>query len=123
VSKPYPESFDHLLAAWNERDQSRIRVHLEHALAPDAEFVDPTIVTRGIDEFESNVREFRTRYPLASAARTSGIDSHHHLHRYSWHIVAEGKVLVQGVDVVETDASNKVRRVLGFFGPLPRLVD
>jgi SnoaL-like domain len=119
--KPYPASFDRMLAAWNERDVALIRSHLDQALAADVEFIDPTIVTRGVDEFDANIRGFRGKYPHADCVRTSGVDTHHDLHRYSWHIVVGQQVVVAGFDVVETDAEGRVRRVLGFFGPLPAL--
>jgi hypothetical protein len=59
----YPEAFHHMLAAWNEHDLSLLRGHLERALAPDVLFIDSSIVTRGIEEFEANMREFRGRLP------------------------------------------------------------
>lgn len=73
----YPESFDHMLAAWNETDPGRVRGHLERALAPDVEFIDPSVVARGIDEFEANVHEVHKRLPGATYHRTSGVDGHH----------------------------------------------
>lgn len=115
----YPKSFDAMFAAWNERDLSKVRDHLEQALSPDVEFIDPTIITRGIDEFEQNVREFRTKYPQADIRRSANLDSHHQLHRYSWEISVNSKVFLMGMDVTETNAQGKVTRVLGFFGPLP----
>jgi hypothetical protein len=48
----HPESLDHMLAAWNELDPSKVRSHLERALSPGVEFIDPSIETHGIDEFE-----------------------------------------------------------------------
>ena len=115
----HPESFDHMLAAWNERDPSRVRSHLEKALAPDVEFIDPSVHTRGIDEFEANVHEVQASLPGADYSRTSGVDSHHRLHRYTWQISRDGEVLLQGFDVTEVDERGRVERVLGFFGPLP----
>ena len=115
----YPESFDHMMAAWNERDPSKVRAHLEKALAPDVEFIDPSIVTRGIDEFEANVHEVHQRIPGAEYRRSSGVDRHHDLVRYSWEIRRDGELLLPGFDVAEVDAEDRVRRVLGFFGPLP----
>lgn len=115
----YPESFDHMLAAWNEPDSARVRAHLEKALAPDVEFIDPSIVTRGIDEFEANVHAVQERLPGAEYRRASGVDSHHTLHRYAWEIRKDGELLLPGFDVAEVDDEGRVRRVLGFFGPLP----
>lgn len=119
----YPKSFDHMLDAWNERDPARVRAHLELALAPEVVFIDPTIETHGLDEFERNVLEFRKRFPEAVLRRASGVDSHHHVHRYAWEIMVAGRVLLPGFDATETNAQGKVVRVLGFFGPLPKLAE
>ena len=113
------ESLEHMLAAWNERDPGQIRAHLEKALAPNVEFIDPSIETHGIDEFEANVRQVQARIPGAVYSLTSGVDSHHRLHRYSWEISRNGEVIIPGFDVTEVDEDGKVLRVLGFFGPLP----
>lgn len=115
----HPESLDHMLAAWNERDPAKVRSHLEKALAPEIEFIDPSIVTRGIDEFEKNVHEVQARIPGAEYARASEVDSHHRIHRYHWKITRDGQLLMPGFDVSETDEDGKVLRVLGFFGAYP----
>ena len=115
----HPESFDHMLAAWNERDPAKVRSHLDRALAADVQFIDPSVETNGIDEFEANVHSVQARIPGADYSRTSGIDSHHRLYRYSWQISRNGEVVLPGFDVAEVDQDGKVTRVLGFFGPLP----
>jgi hypothetical protein len=115
----HPESLDHMLAAWNERDPSKVRSHLERALSPGVEFIDPSIETHGIDEFEANVHSVQAEIPGAVYSRTSGVDSHHGLHRYSWQISRDGEVVLPGFDVTQVDNDGKVKRVLGFFGPLP----
>lgn len=115
----YPESFDHMLAAWNERDPARVRSHLERALAPDVHFVDPSIVTRGLDEFEANVHAVQARIPGADYRRSSAVDGHHGLYRYHWEIRRGDELLLPGFDVTEVDVSGRVLRVLGFFGPMP----
>lgn len=117
----YPPSFDHMFAAWNERDLSKVRGHLDKALSEEVIFIDPNIVTRGIAEFEQNVREFRTKYPQADVRRSSAVDSHHNLHRYNWEISVQSSVVLIGFDVTETATDGHVVRVLGFFGPIPKL--
>ena len=114
-----PESLEHMLAAWNESDPSQVRGHLERALAPEVHFVDPSIVTRGLDEFEANVHEVHGRLPGASYHRSSGVDSHHGLYRYHWEIRRGDELLLPGFDVSELDEQGRVLRVLGFFGPVP----
>ena len=115
----YPESFDHMLAAWNERNSERVRVHLEKALSPEVHFIDPSAYTRGIDEFEANVLAVQARIPGADYLRSSGVDGHNNLYRYHWEIRQDGKLLMPGFDVTEVDDSGLVTRVLGFFGPIP----
>lgn len=115
----HPESFDHMLAAWNESDASRVRHHLELALAPDVRFVDPSIDVTGIDGFEENVHEVHGRIPGAVYSRTSGVDHHHELYRYSWAIHRDGELLLPGFDVATTDGAGRITCVMGFFGPLP----
>ena len=115
----YPASLDHMLAAWNERDAKRVRAHLDKALSPDVVFIDPSIVTRGIDEFEANVHEVHGRLPGADDRRASGVDRHHDVVRYAWEIHRNGELVLPGFDVTELDEEGRVLRVLGFFGPLP----
>lgn len=110
-----------MLAAWNERDPSRVHGPLEKALSDDVHFVDPGVETRGIDEFEANVHAVQARIPGADYRRSSGVDANHGLCRYHWEISLDGKPLRQGFDVTELDDEDRVRRVLGFFGPIPKL--
>lgn len=117
----YPETFDHMLAAWNERDPAKIRGHLERALADDVEFCDPQHHVTGLDAFEKMVKDFRANLPDAVCARTSGVDAHHNRFRYEWSVSSGGELLVPGFDVVAVNADNRVERVDGFFGPLPAL--
>lgn len=114
----YPESFDHMLAAWNESEPSAVRSHLEKSLAPKVRFVDPTIDVTGIEGFEANVHDVQGRLPGAVYSRTSRVDSHHRVHRYHWAIHQGDRKVLDGFDVVETDRSGRVICVMGFFGEL-----
>ena len=115
----YPESLDHMLAAWNESDADLVRGHLEKALAPGARFVDPSIDLTGIDDFEKNVHEVHSRVPAAAYRRTSGVDSQHNFHRYHWGIFQGEELLLPGFDVTQTNDDGQVVCVIGFFGPMP----
>jgi len=117
----HPETFDHMLAAWNESDPVRIRQLLERALDPGIRFVDPSVDVTGIDGFEANVHEVQARIPGAVYSRTSGVDSHHRFYRYTWAIHRDGELLMPGYDVAETAEDGRVRCVMGFFGPLPEI--
>ena len=114
----YPESLDHMLAAWNETDPAQVRSHLDRALTSDVHFVDPSHDIRGVDDFEAMVHHVHDQVPGAVYSRASDVDSHHGLHRYHWAIHQDGNLLMPGFDVTETDADGRVSRVLGFFGVL-----
>jgi len=117
----YPNSLDHMLAAWNEPNPSLVRGHLERALAPSIRFVDPSIDVIGIDGFEENVHEVQKSLPGAVYSRTSNVDAQHDFYRYHWAIHQDGKLVIPGFDVAETDETGRVIRVIGFFGDLPQL--
>jgi len=116
-----PKSFDEVQAAWNERDPEKIRAHLDRALAPDVVFCDPQHHITGIDAFEKMVRDFRKEIPDARTAIVSGLDHHHDLYRYEWHVYDGDKLLVPGMDVARIDAQGRIERIDGFFGPIPLL--
>jgi hypothetical protein len=115
----YPEALDHMLAAWNETDSKKVRIHLENALGVNVRFVDPSIDVSGIDGFEENVHEVKSKIPRAVYSRTSGVDSQHGFHRYHWAIHQDDKLLIDGFDVTEIDEHGKVACVIGFFGKIP----
>lgn len=110
--------FAALLLAWNERDLSKIRGHLELGVTPDVEFVDPDNAIRGIDAFTAMVRAFRERLPGAEVIRTSAIDRHHDRARYSWVVVIDPAHRVEGLDCVTLASDGRIARVDGFFGAL-----
>ena len=116
----YPEALDHMLAAWNEPDAAQVRNHLEKALDSNVRFVDPSIDVTGIDGFEQNVHEVKSKIPGAVYSRTSGVDSQHNFHRYHWAIHQEDQLLLSGFDVTETDEQGKITCVIGFFGEVSR---
>ncbi len=118
-----PESFDHMLAAWNEPDPTKVRDHLDKALAPEVHFVDPSIDVVGIDAFEENVHRVHEQVPGAVYSRTSHVDGHHGHHRYHWAIHLDGELRLAGFDVAVTDAEGRVEKVIGFFGPLDPSAD
>lgn len=114
-----PESLAHMLAAWNEPEPGLVRSHLDKALSPEVRFVDPSIDLTGIDAFEANIHDVRAKNPGVTFNRVSDVDSQHGFHRYHWAINnAEGKLVLPGFDVVETDEQGKVLIVIGFFGEL-----
>ena len=113
-----PESFDHMLAAWNEPDPSKVRAHLDRALTDDVHFVDPSADIVGIDAFEANIHHVHEQIPGAVYSRSSEVDGHNGHYRYHWAIHLDGELVMPGFDTTITDDHGRVAKVIGFFGPL-----
>lgn len=111
---------DAMLVIWNCRDADVMAKAVEEALDPDLEFCDPLHDIRGHQAFMDMVKAFWAKYPEARLRRSSGIDAHHDRARYAWAIDLPGGHCFEGFDAVTLDrTSGKVRRIDGFFGPLP----
>lgn len=113
-----PDSFAHMLAAWNTRDASARRALLAQALDPAVEFTDPNFKVTGIAAFDAMIAEFHERVPGAECVRTSAIDLHHDRARYSWRVVIDADNGVDGFDAVALAPDGKIARIDGYFGPL-----
>ena len=112
-------------AAWNEPDQEARSQLLERSLTEDAELFDPTSGRfKGRDAINERIAGFSERFPGARLTLTSGVDEHNGFARYAWAInAADGSLILEGIDVVERDDDNRLRRVVMFFGPLPRATE
>ncbi len=107
--------------AWNEPDLDRIRPHLLRAVTDDVEWNDPRDSFVGRDELEAAMRRLRTTKPDYSFVIASEIDHHNNRLRYRWDMARNGRVLMEGLDVVTLEpATGLIARVDGFFGhPTP----
>jgi len=112
-------------AAWNEPDQAARAELLAASLAEDAELVDPMSGRfTGRDAIDERIAGFGERFPGARLTITSGIDEHNGFARYAWELTAaDGSLVLDGVDIVERDDDNRLRRIVMFFGPLPPVAE
>jgi len=107
-------------AAWNETDSDQRRRLLERSVTDDAELVDPTGRSQGIDGLSERIGRYQSAAPGTKVLPTSGIDAHNDLVRYAWKIVdPEGQDFMEGLDVAERADDGRLRRILMFHGPLP----
>lgn len=115
-----PQCFSNLLAAWNEYDPAKMRALVEAALTEDVEFTDPNYQIVGIDAFIDQINEFRAGAGKVRLVPTSGVDMHHDRARYSWAVLQLDGTRFDGFDAVALDMKQgKIKRIDGFFGPLP----
>lgn len=106
--------------AWNEGDPEPRRRLLEGSVVADAELVDPTGRWHGIAGIVERIARYHAAAPGTRVVLASGIDAHNDVVRYAWTIVdAEGREVIEGIDVAERTADGRLRRIVMFHGPLP----
>jgi hypothetical protein len=114
------ELIDRYCAVWSEPSPARRAELLDQVWERDATYTDPRIHATGSDELLAHIESVLTRRPGAKVERTSMVDLHHGIARFSWHVIqGDGAPLLDGLDIAELSASGKrIRRIVGFFGPL-----
>lgn len=110
--------------AWNTPDDARRRALLERAWADDGTYTDPTARVAGRAALHAHIGGFAHRFPSARFLLTSAVDTHHDLLRFGWRLIGQdGATLLDGVDFGELASDGRLRRIVGFFGPLPEPIE
>jgi len=113
-------TIDTYFAMLNEADDARRAELAGQAFDPAGVFVDPLARCDGPDAIAQMVGAAIQQFPGHRFARTSGIDTHHKVVRFSWELAAgDGTVAVAGLDVGTLAADDRLTGIAGFFGPLP----
>ena len=108
-------------AAWNEQDPAVRDRLLEQAWADNGVLTTPRMGrVSGRKAVLEHIGGFSKRFPGARVVRTSGVDEHHGLLRYTWRIVAaDGKPIVDGTDFGELAPDGRLQRIAEFDDPAP----
>jgi hypothetical protein len=114
------EVIDRYCEVWNEPSAGQRAELLAQVWAPDSTYTDPSVHTTTPDELLTHIENVRARRPGSRVLRTSAIDFHHGVARFSWHVVqTDGAALPEGLDIAEFSSDGKrIQRIVGFFGPL-----
>lgn len=113
-----PQVLHTYLSFWNETDEVRRAAILDECVTDDVIFADPKDYHEGKAELAANGNRLHASYSDLVLSRTSGVDAQNRRHRYTWRIVANGKVLVEGMDVTTLNEDGFIERIDGFFGPI-----
>jgi hypothetical protein len=107
-------------AAWRETGATARRTLLDTCWAEDGVYCDPLTRVEGRDGLSSLIGSFLEENPGARIDVVSGVDEHDGYLRFAWRMLAaDGSVAVEGTDFGEVDGGGMLRRIVGFFGPLP----
>lgn len=106
-------------AAWSESDRTARETLLERVFAVDGTYTDPTVDLAGRAALVTHIGRFQERSPGARIEPISVVDAHHGQLRFAWRLaLPDGTVVVEGLDYGELTRDGKIKRIVGFFGPL-----
>lgn len=113
-------TIDTYLTAWTEADPARRADLIAQVWAADGSLTDPPLAAEGHDAISRMMAALQGQFPGHRFRRASGVDAHHDRFRFAWELVApDGSVTLAGLDVGELAEDGRLRRITGFFGPLP----
>jgi hypothetical protein len=111
---------DRYCTVWSTPSSAQRARLLGEVWAQDGTYSDPTAHANTAEELLAHIESVLARRPGARVVRTSAVDAHHGIARFSWHVVqADGTALPDGLDVAELSPDGRrLQRIVGFFGPL-----
>jgi hypothetical protein len=116
------ETVDTWLHAYGETDPAARAALIERVWAPDGVLVDPPFTGTGHAEISTLAGAAQGQFPGHTFRRSSEVDAHHDLARYTWELLGpDGTPALAGTDVVLLGQDGRLQYVAGFFGePAPR---
>ena len=110
-------------AAWLEPDEDKRRQLLVQAWADDGTYTDPLRHLEGREALNRTIATFQRQRPGERIVLTSGVDHHHDMVRFAWQWYgADSSTIMEGIDFGELASDGRLRRIVGFFGPLNELL-
>jgi hypothetical protein len=115
----HTSTVDTHLEGYGEPDPARRARLVAAAWAQDGELIDPPLTAAGHTGISDQAAALHAQFPGHTFRRASAVDEHHGHLRYAWELVGpDGTVALTGLDVAEVGPDGRLRRVVGFFGPL-----
>ncbi|MEB0113540.1 hypothetical protein QN397_19720 [Variovorax sp. RTB1] len=110
------------LAAYTEADAPQRATMVHRIWAASGQLIDPPLAATGHAQICQQADQLLAQFPGHRFVRTSGIDIHHGMARYAWHLVGPtGAMALEGIDIAQIDSEGRLVQVTGFFGPLSAL--
>lgn len=117
-------SLQNYFKAWNETDATKRAEHLKTAWTDKGIYTDPSAHVEGRDALVKHIGQAISspQFQGASLAPGSEIDIHHQVFRFQWKLNdASGNTLIAGMDYGEFNDKGMITKIVGFFGPFPKL--
>ena len=107
-------------AAWNEPHEAARRKLLDEAWADNGVYCDPIGRAEGRAALVEHIAGFHQQFEGHRIDLTSAVDEHDGFLRFTWVMAGpDGGNVMEGIDFGELAPDGRLRRITGFFGPLP----
>jgi SnoaL-like protein len=108
--------------AWSEKDIDKRRQLLERVWVEDGTYTDPVSHVEGRDALVNRVTAHLEKFPGTQIVPSSHADLHHGMIRFTWKFIgSDGKIRNEGIDFGEITSDGRLRKIVGFFGPVKPL--
>jgi len=112
-------TIDRYCEAWSDPDPAQRAAALADVWATGATYTDPMVHAEGAEALLKHIAGVHSQMPGARIVRTSEVQVHHDVARFAWQVtLPDGSSLPEGLDLAIFDAGGKIKRIIGFFGPL-----
>jgi hypothetical protein len=110
---------DTYIASWNERDPEARLALVAATFADDADYLDPLMNGRGIEEIDAMIAAAQQQFPGHVFTLVAGPDQHNDRIRFSWLLAPrDGEAVAGGTDFAQLAGDGRLRSVTGFLDPV-----
>ena len=109
---------DQYLAVWNETDPDARRALIARTWTEDGTYLDPLLEGDGHAGIDATIGDAQPRFPGLPFRRTSDVDAHHNVVRFSWALGPEDSPALAGIDF-GVIADGRFGSITGFFDFMP----
>jgi hypothetical protein len=121
ASEKVRESLKLYEKAWNNHDAAARTKLLNSCFAKDGTYTDPTFHAASPADLSEHIGGFLSSAEPGklSIVIVSAVDIHHQSFRFLWEAQdGEGNPIATGIDYGEFGSEGKIRKIVGFFGPI-----
>lgn len=114
------QQIDEYVATWNETDPVLRGQMIARIWTADGYYADRGAQARGYAQISANIERVHRKFPNRIYGRTGGVFHHRDRARFEWAIIDPGgRPTFGGVAYARFAADDRIRSVIGFFGPIP----
>jgi hypothetical protein len=107
------------IASWNERDPKARRALVAATFAGDADYLDPLMGGRGIEEIDAMTAATQEQFPGHPFTLAAGPDRHNDRLRFSWLLTpGDGEAVAGGTDFALLAKDGRIQSITGFLDPV-----